>query len=249
MIMCPFVCHKMPSVCHLEAGITPYVGKSIPFVDFGNSQTGFTLIELIISLVVAAILFGIAAPNLANIIREHRLSGQVNGFVADLNFARSEAIQRNTAVTVCKSGDPFADPPVCTTTSTTPWTTGWVIFVDTGTNGQFDAATDTVLRRHQALENNIGLYTDDCNSGIANNITYLGNGVLRITGTPTVSCGPANPDNYNMYFCDQRGPGQARSILVSSVGRARVSGRGQIFLVDPNTGGETSTAITAANCS
>ena len=66
-----------------------------------TAAAGFTLIELMIGLAVAALVLTIGVPSFRNIILDNRLTmTEVNTFVADLNLARSEATARNTFVTV-----------------------------------------------------------------------------------------------------------------------------------------------------
>lgn len=61
---------------------------------------GFTLIELIVAIAVAAILLTVAVPSLTNLIRSNRVTGQTNELVAMINFARNEAIRRNDDIPV-----------------------------------------------------------------------------------------------------------------------------------------------------
>jgi len=61
---------------------------------------GFTLIELIVAIAVAAILLTVAVPSLTDLIRNNRVTGQTNELVAMINFARNEAIRRNGSVDV-----------------------------------------------------------------------------------------------------------------------------------------------------
>lgn len=65
-----------------------------------NANRGFTLIELIVAIAVAAILLTVAVPSLTNLIRNNRVTGQANELVAIVNFARNEAIRRNDSIDV-----------------------------------------------------------------------------------------------------------------------------------------------------
>ena len=69
------------------------------------SGRGFTLIELVVTLTVAAILLAIAVPSFYDATLGSKLASYANNFVASVSLARSEAIKRNAAVTLCASSD------------------------------------------------------------------------------------------------------------------------------------------------
>lgn len=122
---------------------------------------GFTLIELMITLTVAAILTTIAIPSFQNVIRESRLAAQTNELITALNLARSEAIRRSQSVTVTANGG--------------SWNNGWVVStVDPAT-----AATIT-LRNFDAPKNNLAF------SGGAATYTYLPSGFKSNTDADTL---------------------------------------------------------------
>lgn len=66
---------------------------------------GFTLVELMITIVVLAIIIAIAAPNFTSLINSNRLTGAGNELIAVLQTARTEALRRNRTVTVCSSAN------------------------------------------------------------------------------------------------------------------------------------------------
>lgn len=90
---------------------------------------GFTLVELLVTLAVAAILLALATPSLAELLRGNRLAAANNELVTALNVARAEALRRGRPVTVCAS----ADQRSCA--ASTNWATGWVVFEDTVNSG------------------------------------------------------------------------------------------------------------------
>jgi len=70
-----------------------------------NRQSGFTLIELMVVLVLVAIVAGIAIPSMSDLIDRHRVTSVTNSSLGLLNFARSEAIRRGQAVIVTSAGN------------------------------------------------------------------------------------------------------------------------------------------------
>lgn len=82
---------------------------------------GMTVIELMTALVVVAILVAIAVPSFKNASLSSRLSASANDLLASVQLARSEAIKRNVAVTLCAS----ADGATCAASG--GWEQGWVV--------------------------------------------------------------------------------------------------------------------------
>jgi type IV fimbrial biogenesis protein FimT len=136
-------------------------------------RNGFTLIELIVTISVAAILLALAVPSFQSLMISNRITAQTNDLVSDLAFARSEAIKRGATVTVCYAN---------TATSCgagTDWTQGWMVFVDAGTAG--DATGDTILRLHEALRGNNTL-----TSSVNHYISYYPSGTVDAPETFTL---------------------------------------------------------------
>lgn len=61
---------------------------------------GFTLIELIITITVSAILLSLAVPGFTTYMDRYRLEGAVQGLYSDLQFARSESVKSNRSVQI-----------------------------------------------------------------------------------------------------------------------------------------------------
>ncbi len=64
-------------------------------MSMSRRQSGVTMLELMITLTVVAILLTIAVPSITEIIKNNRVTGQNNELVALINLARNEAIRRN----------------------------------------------------------------------------------------------------------------------------------------------------------
>src|SRR3989344_4698731 len=88
----PFIRLFIPFVGRKSSVIVPSIYQKLPLI----RNSGFTLIELIITLTIAGILMAVAVPGLKNFVSSNRLTAQINDLIADINLARSEAIKRNT---------------------------------------------------------------------------------------------------------------------------------------------------------
>ena len=105
----------------------------------GSPQSGFTLIELMVTMAVLAILAVVAVPAMTMLINGNRLSGMNDELTASVQLARSEAIRRNAPVTVCGS----ADGTTCA--AVTDWNRWIVLGRDNAT------ATNQVIRDNDAI--------------------------------------------------------------------------------------------------
>ena len=66
-------------------------------------QSGFTLVELMVTLLVSAVLLGIAVPSFTQLIKNNQIVSETNTFIGAFSFARTEAIRRGGAVYVTAS--------------------------------------------------------------------------------------------------------------------------------------------------
>jgi type IV fimbrial biogenesis protein FimT len=86
-------------------------------------MSGFTIVELMITVGVASILLAVAVPSFNQLMVTNRLTTQANDFVSAINFARSEAIKRNASVSLCRVGS--ATGTTCAT-SAGNWS-NWIV--------------------------------------------------------------------------------------------------------------------------
>lgn len=205
---CYLVGDLIPFVRLLNRHKTPFVCQNIPF----SNNLGFTLIELMITLVVVSVLLGIGVPNFRSFIQNSRITSQSNELVGVLATARSEALKRNLAVVVCRSADPTAGTPVCTVGGSGTWETGWLVFVDKNNNNSFAAADgDTLLKVYPVLTGNNTLRGNS--AALVDFLTFNRSGATTLAAAAT-------PHHFKL--CDTRGPNSARAIVLEPTGRPRI---------------------------
>jgi type IV fimbrial biogenesis protein FimT len=174
-------------------------------------QKGFTLIEVLMSVLVAAILLGLAVPSFTTFTKNRLITTQVNEFVSSLGLARSEALKRISRVTVCRS----ATGTSCADSGS--WEQGWIVFNDKNNNGQVNATGDSdtneqVLKYASTLK---GGNTLKGSGNVAAYVSYVSTGNSKLLSGAFQSG--------TLALCDDRGVGgHARAITVNITGRARV---------------------------
>lgn len=168
---------------------------------------GFTLVELIITLAVAAILLSLAVPSFSTMIMNNRATADTNELLADINYARSEAVKRGSPVGICRTNNPTAGNPC---TQGTSFADGWIVYdAEDGIN-QPDTAAD-ILKIHGPIDtsNNASLGPRDDGGSTADRLVYTASGRPPAIGI-------------SIYRCDERGFSDAKAIIVAPSGRARV---------------------------
>lgn len=97
-----------------------YGADDTPTLPEMKKSAGFTLVELLVTLAVAATLITIAVPSYQHLLASNRLAALANEYVLAISEARLEAIRRNTTVQVCApSGNGTGDlATACGSTNT-----------------------------------------------------------------------------------------------------------------------------------
>ena len=116
-----------------------------------RAAAGFTLVELMVTIVVAAILLGVAVPSFQVTINNGRLATASNELLVSLQTARVEAIRYNDHTVVCLSKTANTSTPTCAAAAATD-ATGWITFVDVDHNDTYNSG-DRLLRRSTVPEN------------------------------------------------------------------------------------------------
>lgn len=115
---------------------------------------GFTLIELMIAISVAAILIGVGVPGMRNMILDNRRAAVVNEIVTGISQARAAAFARNLPVVMCVADD-AANPASCNAGN---WADGWFVFVDADDDGTYDTG-EQILKINGAASQGVTITT------------------------------------------------------------------------------------------
>lgn len=178
------------------------VARSLTCAGRGSRWSrGFTLHETLIALTIISLL-GVGALAFDRLLRSTHLTTQVNTLIANLYFARSEAIKRGQPVTLCKSDSGVA----CTADSA--WRDGWIVITDDNGNGELDG-DDQILRVGPKLEGGTTLTFSAWGVGTGKYVSYAASGMTMKNGT--------------FRFCNVDGPAYARAVILIQSGRVRTS--------------------------
>ena len=131
---------------------------------------GFTLVELLIGLTLAALLCAIALPFYGEWIADYQVRNNAELLAGTMNIARAEAIKRGRRVNLCKS----ADGRQCATAG--GWEVGYVVHVDADRDGDIDAG-EAALRVQQPATPGI---TIRGNRPVADYVSYTSLGSARL---------------------------------------------------------------------
>ena len=154
---------------------------------------GFTLVEILITIAVAAILTAAAVPAFRSFLQNDRAMTQSTSLVLSLNTARSEAIKQDISggVPVC----PSIDGRTCSGTSN--WAQGWIVLSSVA--GSVPTVVVPPLSTGTTMSEASG----------ANTVTFLSSGIVQAPAAFTL--------------CDSRGASVARYIQVTATGRVSSS--------------------------
>lgn len=157
---------------------------------------GFTLLELLITLAVGAVLLTLAVPAFTNLVLDSRLTAAVNRFVHGMYVARHEALKSGADVAMCRS------PSGQQCTQVGRWETGFIVFVNRDRDDPPRVDTgERILQVEGAMPGGTVL---------ANRSAFVFRPWSRsVNGTFT--------------FCDRRGTARARAVVVSYTGRPRAT--------------------------
>ncbi|WP_432471155.1 GspH/FimT family pseudopilin [Amphritea sp. HPY] len=156
---------------------------------------GFTLVELMVTVAVMALLITVGAPALTHFLLQAEQDSALHQIKNIYSFARQEAVHRQVDVSICPVSEPLPDQ--CGEN----WSCGMLVYIDQDGNNKFNLVTDIKLRE---------LYFSDA---IA--VTWVRNN----TGFNLKPDGTTNRNGtFRVYL---QGLSVNKNLVISNVGRAR----------------------------
>ena len=188
-----------------------------------KKYSGYSLIELMVALVVLGILLAVGAPQMGVFFKGNRMVANANDLLGGLYLARSEAIKRNSRVTICRSENAGDAIPTCSS-SAAGWEKGWFVYVDVAGIGTYSKGVDgDVLRVNTGAEgesdNQVTITASDI--GIDKFVSFTSRGIPKQNNGATQSG--------VFRICDPRGLTNtaggvvARGVVLNAAGRVRTT--------------------------
>ena len=177
-----------------------------------NTCRGFTLIELMVTLAIAAILLMVAIPSMTTYKRNAELTSATNTLLGSINAARGEAMKRGM------------NAMVVPTNNGTDWNAGWIVFVYKFVAGRtpaytYDATYDTIISSQAPLPSYVNITANGTAGSSAPYIMFDASGFVKVK--------PADPSGnltFSLSRTDVSGTElaqQTRRIKIAKTGRTR----------------------------
>jgi type IV fimbrial biogenesis protein FimT len=132
---------------------------------------GFTLVELMVTVLVVAVVVGIAIPGFNSMIINSRSVAIANEFADALSYARTQAVSRPARISVCASNNG--------TSCAGDWTDGYIVFIDlAATDTAVDPIVGEVLKYSQRPKGNIELTVGYGDEAATSFFRYTSTGTL-----------------------------------------------------------------------
>lgn len=158
---------------------------------------GYSLYELLMTLLLIALVMTLGLPSFGNIIADHRMRIELNALFHNVHLARKESIARRRAVTICPSVDGDSCDPG------NNWSAGWIRFVNTDRDEPpVRDPGEPLLYRHKVASQ------------------------LRITANRrgfTLRTTVLRATNGTLVFCDRQDRVRPRALVISYTGRPRAA--------------------------
>ncbi len=179
-----------------------------------TTQNGFTLYELMITVLIVGVVLALGIPNMREYSQNSRMTSTANDFHSAFHLARSESSRAKTNVTICASANSMTGTPTCGGT----WDQGYIVFVDTDGNLQTGGVNEAILLTHPVIADGVAMVVE--NSATYFSFAATGRGRQNVNGLTALS---------RVLMCDERGHQIAaggrsttRMFVATPLGRATI---------------------------
>jgi type IV fimbrial biogenesis protein FimT len=168
---------------------------------------GFTLIELMVTLAIAAILMFLAVPSFVSFQKNAQLTSAANSLLAAINAARGEAMKRGMSAMVVP------------TNNGSDWKTGWVVFVDKDNSRTYTDTGDNTVLTQASLPSGVSIIGNNTAAGSKPYIMFDASGYSKTKtggfGALSISFARTDVGTADQYR-------QTRRLIIASTGRVRM---------------------------
>jgi len=162
-----------------------------------KSSSGFTILELLITVALVSIVMAIAVPSMQSFTQNDRMTTNINALIGHLAYARSEAVKRSQQVSICASNDAAS--------CSGGWSDGWIVYIDSDADNSFTAGEE-IIKAQQALDGGNTLTA----TTIGSQVTYDNRGFVTAASVGS------------LQLCDSRSGSHGKTIRITTTGRVRL---------------------------
>ena len=167
--------------------------------------SGFTLVELMVTIAIATILLMVAVPSYITFLRNSQLSDAVNSFMGAVNTARGNAIKQGRR-TYLVPLDGAA------------WSSGWRVYADVNWDGVYTAGTDELVFESAAPDPALTITTPTGSSLASSYLLFNGSGYPKLSNGAFATGKIVMANAYRSSTVNIDGTGRVRSCKTGSTG-------------------------------
>jgi len=155
-------------------------------------QKGFSVVELLVTVAIAAVLMVIAVPSFRRVILSNRLNTTANDVVLAVNTARLEAIKRNATTLLCSDGSVYVGSCGSGTRILASVGLGPTIKINGGSVVGLSFSPQGIARKTGGTGPYGGTVADICTAGLGNDnhrvVAMVGGSILATTTSSGATC-------------------------------------------------------------